>query len=151
MTLFMWMTSARRDPTQGMLYWLFLYFPRAWVLPCACTCSASHAVVKQHRSDLRACSWEQNKLFLGFGLLQFTFVVKIRRGGKKCTCQQRDEGASSQPKMGTLSVFINIGVFLLNVMFPSNMCCFFLRKVIFRLQYVGSHCLYCLGSMEKFF
>lgn len=30
-------------------------------------------------------------------------------------------GASSQPKMGTLSAFINIGVFLLNMMFPSNM------------------------------
>lgn len=53
------------------------------MLPCACTCSASHAVVKEHSSDLRACFWEQNKLFLGFGLLQFTFVVKIRRGGEK--------------------------------------------------------------------
>lgn len=30
-------------------------------------------------------------------------------------------GASSQPKMGTLSAFLNIGVFLLNMMFPSSM------------------------------
>lgn len=35
-------------------------------------------------------------------------------------------GASSQPKLGTLSAFIDIGVFLLNVMFPSNMFCCFL-------------------------
>lgn len=30
-------------------------------------------------------------------------------------------GASSQPKMGILSAFLNIGVLLLNMMFPSNM------------------------------
>lgn len=30
-------------------------------------------------------------------------------------------GASSQPRMGILSAFLNIGVFLLSMMFPSNM------------------------------
>jgi len=38
-------------------------------------------------------------------------------------------GASSQPEMRTLSAFLNIGGFLLNMMFPSNM--FFSEKSYF--------------------
>lgn len=44
---------------------------------------------------------------------------------KKFACVKREmkdeAGASSQSKMRILSAFLNIGVFLLNMMFPSNM------------------------------
>lgn len=70
----------------------------------------------------------------GFWAITFSSHGENRK--KKSTYVNRKmkdvSGASSQPKMGTSSAFTNPGVFLLNVMFPSNMG-FFSEKSYFPL------------------
>lgn len=67
-----------------MQYWLFLALPRTGVLPCALPAQLGRRTfTKDYCSDLRAYSWEQKKLSLGFGLLHFPFAVKIE---KICIC-----------------------------------------------------------------
>lgn len=87
------------------------------------TCSTWQAAsAKGCCDDPRAYSWEQKTLSLAFGLLHFPFMVKIEKKSAYVNREIKDvAGASSRTKMGTLSAFINPGVFLLNVMFPSNM------------------------------
>lgn len=126
MTVFSWDWLLEGVLQPGTQCWLFLALPRAGVLPRAPPAQrGNHSFTKDYCSELRAYSWEQKRIvsvFWGYYIFHSRWKTEKKKKIAYVNREMKDiAGASSQPKMRTLSAFINIGGFVLNMMFPSKM------------------------------